>query len=80
MLNSRKSRRHCLWPQVDYWIHILLPILKQALAEMGLTPERDAEKVAETRLVTETAPDLLVDGTERRRQRPKDAEKQSLWK
>lgn len=63
-------------PQVNYWIHTLLPILKQALVEMGLTPERDAEKVAESRLVMEAAPDLLVDGTERRRQRPKDPEKQ----
>jgi len=28
-------------PQAHYWIHLLLPILKQALAGMGLTPERD---------------------------------------
>jgi len=63
-------------PQVNYWIHTLLPILKQSLVEMGLAPERDANKVAENELVTESAPDLLVDGAERRRQRPKDPEKQ----
>jgi len=64
-------------PQANYWIHLLLPILKQTLAEMGLTPERDPGAVAESLLVTEAEPDFLMDGTERRRQRPKDAQKQS---
>ena len=63
-------------PQANYWIHALMPVLQQTLAEMGLAPERDAEKVAENPLATETAPDYIVDGTERRRQRPKDKEKQ----
>jgi hypothetical protein len=64
-------------PQANYWIHTLMPVLQQALAEMGLAPERKAEKVAENSLATETAPDFVVDGTERRRQRPKDKAKQS---
>jgi len=34
-------------PQANYWIHVLMPVLQQTLAEMGLAPERDAEKVAE---------------------------------
>ena len=63
-------------PQANYWVHLLLPILKQTLAEMGLTPERDGEAVADSLLVTEAEPDFLIDGTERRRQRPKDAQKQ----
>jgi len=63
-------------PQANYWIHLLLPILKQALAEMGLTPERNPKAVAGSRLVAEAEPDFLIDGTERRRQRPKDAQKQ----
>ena len=63
-------------PQANYWIHLLLPILKQALAEMGLTPERDGEAVSNSPLVAEAEPDFLMDGTERRRQRPKDAQKQ----
>ena len=63
-------------PQANYWVHLLLPILKQALAEMGLTPERDGEAVVDSSLVAEAEPDFLIDGTERRRQRPKDAQKQ----
>jgi len=64
-------------PRANYWIHLLLPILQQSLAEMGMTPERDPQAVGESVLVNESAPDLLIDGTERRRQRPKDAEKQA---
>jgi hypothetical protein len=63
--------------QGNYWIHRLLPLLKQALAELGLTPERDPQAVANSALLTETSPDLLIDATERRRQRPKDAEQQT---
>jgi len=51
-------------------------ILQQVLAEMGMTPEREPQEVANHPLVNESAPDLLMDGTERRRQRPKDAQKQ----
>jgi hypothetical protein len=42
-----------------------------------MTPERDGQKVANSDLVNEHAPDLLIDGTERRRQRPKDDIKQT---
>lgn len=63
-------------PRANYWIHFLLPVLQQALAEMGMTPERDPKAVADNPLVNESAPDLLIDGTERRRQRPKDTQKQ----
>lgn len=45
-------------------------------AEMGMTPERDAAKVAENELAQEERAELLIDGSERRRQRPKNAEKQ----
>ena len=64
-------------PQANYWIHLLLPILRQTLAEMGFAPERNAAAVAENPLVAEAEPDFLIDGTERRRQRPKDTQKQS---
>lgn len=63
-------------PRVNYWMHLLLPLLQQTLAEMGMTPERDPQAVLDSSLVNEAAPDLLIDGTERRRQRPKDAKKQ----
>lgn len=62
--------------QANYWIHRLMPILRKSLAEMGMSPERDPQAVADNRLARENAPDLLIDGTERRRQRPKDAQKQ----
>ena len=64
-------------PQANEWIHRLMPVLRDSLAEMGQTPERDARAVANNPLVNENMPDLLIDGTERRRQRPKDAKKQA---
>jgi len=63
-------------PRANYWIHCLLPILREVLAEMGMTPERDPQAVANHPLMKEAAPDLLIDGTERRRQRPQDPEQQ----
>ena len=63
-------------PQTNEWIHRLLPILRDSLAEMGKSPERDPQAVADNLLVNENMPDLLIDGTERRRQRPKDAKEQ----
>jgi hypothetical protein len=63
-------------PQTNDWIHRLLPVLRDSLAEMGMAPERDPQAVANSLLVKEVEPDLLMDGTERRRQRPKDAKKQ----
>src|SRR5215468_4393138 len=60
-------------PQANYWIHHLLPILRHALADLGVAPERDASQVATSPLALEGAPDLALDGTERRRQRPADA-------
>jgi hypothetical protein len=64
-------------PQTNDWIQRLLPVLQQALKDLGMTPTRDPEAVATDPLVNETAADLLIDGTERRRQRPKDAQQQS---
>ena len=63
-------------PQANAWIHRLLPVLQQALADLGMRPERDARRVAEHPLTWEGAPDLAIDGTERRRQRPVDPTKQ----
>lgn len=63
-------------PQTHYWIHHLLPVLQRALAALGLAPERDASRVATSPLALEGAPDMAIDGTERRRQRPVDPTKQ----
>ena len=64
-------------PQANYWIHRLLPVLQAALDALKMTPERDGTKVSSHPSVTEVAADLLLDGTERERQRPKDYEKQA---
>jgi hypothetical protein len=63
-------------PQVNEWVHRLRPILDQALAELGMIPVRDPQAVASDPLVNEGGADLVIDGTERRRQRPKDAQQQ----
>ena len=63
-------------PQTHYWIHHLLPVLQHALATLGMAPERDASRVATSPLACEGPPDLAVDGTARRRQRPTDAAQQ----
>jgi Helix-turn-helix of DDE superfamily endonuclease/DDE superfamily endonuclease len=59
-------------PQANYWMHHVLPVLQQALADLGMRPERDARRVAGHPLTAEGTPELAIDGTERRRQRPVD--------
>src|SRR5437899_9036852 len=63
-------------PQTHYWMHRLLPVLQRALAALGMAPERDASRVVTSPLALEGAPDEVIDGTERRRQRPIDAAQQ----
>lgn len=60
-------------PQANDWMHQLLPVLQQALADLGHAPERDARRLATNPLALEGAPATALDGTERRRQRPTDA-------
>lgn len=65
-------------PRVNQWIHRLLPILRDALDELGVLPERNAEHFEES----QTEPsglNFIIDATERRRQRPKDPKKQALF-
>ena len=64
--------------QANEWIHNLLPILKQALDNLGYEPERDPKKFKKSEQGQKDATDSIIDGTERRRQRPKQAEKQVL--
>jgi hypothetical protein len=63
--------------RVHEWIHRLLPILKGALAELGVLPEREPGHFAQSEAQQGERPDLLIDGTERRRQRPKTPIKQA---
>ena len=58
-------------PQTNYWIHHLLPVLQRALAALDVAPERDASRVATSPLALEGAPNLALDGTERRRHAPR---------
>jgi hypothetical protein len=64
--------------QANEWIHTLLPILKQALDDLGYEPERDPKKFKKNEQGQKDAEKSIIDGTERRRQRPKEAKKQTL--
>ena len=64
--------------QTNYWLHHLLPVLQRALDNLGVMPERDPQQFARTERRRHESPKLIIDGTERRRQRPKSPEKQAL--
>lgn len=64
--------------RANEWIHRLLPILKQALDDLGVLPERDPKRFKTKEKNQKDSADSIIDGTERRRQRPKKAEKQAL--
>jgi hypothetical protein len=66
-------------PRVNYWIHRLLPALQAALDSLGVRPERNPRRFAHSQSPSEPEPQLIIDGTERRRQRPKNPEKQALY-
>lgn len=63
-------------PQTNRWIHRLLPVLQKSLSEMGMTPERHGADVAASLAAQEGGANLCIDGTERRLQRPVNAERQ----
>jgi hypothetical protein len=65
-------------PSANYWIHHLLPVLLDALDALKVLPERKGEHLASHEQRQPEPHDLVIDGTERRRQRPKDPEKQAL--
>lgn len=81
--------------QACQWIGILSEVLRLALGELGHLPERDPQKVKEAlgkymdesqqhEIHDEVASELeiekfAIDGTERRRQRPKDQEEQKRF-
>jgi hypothetical protein len=65
-------------PRVNYCIHRLLPVLQGALDDLGACPERKAGHFAQSQAASGAEPRLIIDGTERRRQRPKNPEKQAL--
>jgi Helix-turn-helix of DDE superfamily endonuclease/DDE superfamily endonuclease len=64
--------------QANYWLHHLLPVLRSALDDRGVLPERDGRRLARSSAPPKGSRAVIIDGTERRRQRPKNAEKQAL--
>jgi len=65
-------------PRVNYWVHHLLPFLKQALETLEVMPERRPSQFADYESSKGKATELIIDGTDRRRQRPQSPEKQAL--
>ena len=63
--------------RVNAWIHRLLPILRDALDELGVLPEREPRHFAQREVQHGECPTLIIDGTERRRQRPKSPQQQA---
>jgi hypothetical protein len=64
--------------QANYWLHHLLPILRSALDDLRVLPERDGNRLGAPPAEAGRTGLVIIDGTERRRQRPKKAEKQAL--
>ena len=60
------------------WIHSLLPVLRESLDRLGVLPERDGDQAARAARRRGEPADLIVDGVERRRQRPKDPKEQVI--
>ena len=64
--------------QANYWLQHLLPVLRSALDDRGVLPERDGGRLARRPARPKGPRVVIIDGTERRRQRPKNPEKQAL--
>jgi DDE superfamily endonuclease/Helix-turn-helix of DDE superfamily endonuclease len=62
--------------QANQWIHLLLPLVKQALADCGELPARKKEDM---HLDEDNAGLFVHDGTERPINRPQDPEQQRLY-
>lgn len=65
--------------RANAWVHRLLPILQAALTALGVMPERDGRKFAQAERKQRDRTDYIIDGTERRRQRPQKPGKQALF-
>lgn len=64
--------------QANRWIKTLSSVLRETLKQGGYLPAREARQLAED--LAESPPlDLILDGTERRRQRPKDQDAQTQY-
>jgi Helix-turn-helix of DDE superfamily endonuclease/DDE superfamily endonuclease len=61
--------------QVCHWIHVLSPVLRTTLGIKKCLPERKPKKLTEV-LEQCALQDFVIDGTERKRQRPVDTQDQ----
>ena len=64
--------------QANGWIHRLSGVARTALDELGMLPERDPARLGEV-LTDDGAEEVVIDGAERRIQRPKDDERQKKY-
>jgi hypothetical protein len=62
----------------NQWIHLLSRILQKSLDDGGYLPERNPDEVGKA-LASEVDKRLVIDGTERRIQRPKDEMEQTEY-
>jgi hypothetical protein len=65
-------------PRVNHWVHYLLPLLQQALEALEVMPARRPSQFADQESGKREPVELIIDGTDRRRQRPQSPEKQAL--
>src|SRR5205809_5297017 len=56
-------------PRANYWLHHLLPVLRSALDALDVLPERDGGQLARKSSQAKSSRIVIIDGTERRRQR-----------
>ena len=68
---------HLSQSRVNEWVHRLLPALQLALDELGVMPARNPRTFGRRERQQPEPLELIIDGTERRRQRPKNPEKQA---
>jgi DDE superfamily endonuclease len=64
--------------RVNRWLQRLLPIVRAALDELGVLPSRAPKQFAEQDPTDHELAELIIDGTDRRRQRPKNKVKPGL--
>jgi DDE superfamily endonuclease len=65
--------------QANEGLHRLLPVLQGALDTLGVLSERKGRAFARHERRQKEPGDLIIDGTERRRQRPKSPKKQAKY-
>jgi DDE superfamily endonuclease/Helix-turn-helix of DDE superfamily endonuclease len=63
--------------RVNHWVHHLLPFLQQTLEALEVMPERRPSQFVTQEGSKREAVELIIDGTDRRRQRPQSPEKQA---